>query len=167
METIALRTHWTLIWRIQDTLQRLFQEVRKLHDREWHGGYCCVADAKTGLPFAIVGVGDAPPEKWPKYLTLCQEKASRLASHPDHWSSTQSRDDDKGRYPGAIRTDQADMLLSFSGLPATLDEALMLTVAIYQIILKEEKAREIATVWDNTDALERVLKIADDIKLHM
>lgn len=91
--------------RFTEVLSQLFPATRSLHDKEWHGGYCCLLDAETSLPHMLFAIGEAPLEKWPKYLALCQEKAIRLAQYPKHWSSAQSRDEDQGRYPGAIRTD--------------------------------------------------------------
>jgi hypothetical protein len=143
--------------KLQTTLSDLFRIVRELHDREWHGGYFCVANRALGLPHAIIAIGEAPPEEWPKYLKFCQEKPMRLSTHPEHWSSAQSRDVENKRYAGAVRA--GNLLLAFSGLPEQLDEALVLAIAVYADLLTEDAARRIASVWNNEE-FDKLLRIA-------
>ena len=91
------------------------------------GGYFCLADAETVLPLLIMAVGQVPVEKAGKYLSFCQEKAKRLAEHPDHLSSWESRNPEKEQWGGAVRV--GEFIFSFSGLPEMGDEAVMLAVA--------------------------------------
>lgn len=91
------------------------------------GGYLCIADGKNGLPILVMLIGEVPLGKAPKYLEFCQEKAGRLAGHPNHESSWESRNEEKNRWGGAIRF--RDLILSFSGLPELGDEAAMLRAA--------------------------------------
>lgn len=101
-------------------------------DREWegkNGGCFCLADAKTGVlfPGEPVLVGRVPREKVERYSTLCQEKAARLAAHPEHESSWESRDPNADQWGGAVRI--GGLILSISGLPELGDEAVMLVLA--------------------------------------
>jgi hypothetical protein len=122
----------------------------RLHDEPgWtgrEGGYFCLADGRTGFPYAIVLIGSVPEEKSAKYLALCQEKALRLVSNPQHVSSWESRDPENGKWGGAVRVD--NLIYSFSGFPELGDEATMLATAaawrpctraeIYQIIARSD-----------------------------
>lgn len=98
-------------------------------DSDWKGrkgGAFCLADGATGFPYATVLVGEVPKNKADKYKALCQEKAFRLASHPDHVGSWESRDPSNGKWGGAIRFGKD--IYSFSGFPEMGDEATMLSV---------------------------------------
>lgn len=104
---------------------------------EWQGktgAYFCFTDGMTGDPFFDpVSIGEVPREKAEIYLAFCQEKARRLASHPSHLASWESRNPDAGQWGGAVRA--GDIILSISGLPEMGDEALMLIMAeIYAVI---------------------------------
>ncbi|GEM_PF-1678999 len=92
------------------------------------GGYFCVAYAYSGLPILIAEIGNPPADKVERYLTFAQEKAKRLAENPDHKSSWQSRDETKDQWGGAIRAGR--YILSFSGFPELVDEAVMLLTAL-------------------------------------
>jgi hypothetical protein len=81
-------------------------------------------------------------------LSYCQEKALRLARHPEHVSSAQSRDDDNEQYPGAVRV--GDLILSPSGMPWELDESLGLISGIYLLDLDIGDAFNIAKLSGNT-----------------
>ena len=99
-------------------------------DEAWAGRsgfYACVADGGTGEILMLYSFGTIPEEKFWKYLSFCQEKAKRLAAHPEHLSSWQSRNPDNSQYGGAIRVGR--FILSCSGLPELGDEAVMLLVA--------------------------------------
>ncbi|MEJ0021269.1 MAG: hypothetical protein WDN47_01665 [Candidatus Doudnabacteria bacterium] len=91
------------------------------------GAYFCLADAETGLALIILAVGTVPPDKAEKYLTNCVEKAGRLAEHPEHLSSWESRDPDKQQWGGAIRGFDP-FIYSLSGLPELGDEAVMIAL---------------------------------------
>jgi len=123
------------------------QQAEFLKDNESQGGFLCIADESTGIPRMILGIGEVPPEKWEKYLQLCQEKASRLAQHPTHVCSAESRYDRRGKYPGAIRTNAE--IISFSGLPWEYDESLCLLIAIKIKSLSITQATDIAKLSGN------------------
>jgi len=112
------------------SLENLLREALLLFedDPRWQGktgGCFCLADGKTGAPlFPPAPIGEVPAEKAEKYLAFCQEKALRLAAHPDHLASWQSRNPDADQWGGAVRV--GDLIFSISGLPEMGDEALML-----------------------------------------
>jgi hypothetical protein len=91
------------------------------------GAYFCVADLSTGKPVLISLLGTVLEEKAPKYLELCQEKPDRLRKHPKHVSSWQSRDPASGKWAGAVKV--GGHILSMSGFPEMLDEAVCLRAA--------------------------------------
>lgn len=128
-----------------EALESFFYRVADLHDRDSHGGYFCLADGATGTPLFITGIGKVHPEKIARYFNFAQEKARRLASHLEHVSSAQSRDPEKELYAGAIRAGR--YILSFSGLPEALDEAVVLTVAVKAGLLSKLEALNIAMQW--------------------
>lgn len=133
---------------LDDAIGRIFQKLRPFHDREAHGGYLCVADSETGTPLLIVGIGTVDTKKMGRCFELCQEKARRLAQNPEHSSSAQSRDDDNGKFGGAIRG--LDEIFSFSGLPWELDEAFCLLLALELSDIDPAQAKEIADLSHNT-----------------
>jgi len=91
------------------------------------GGYFCVAEPEHGFPILVTPVGIIPVEKGEKYLSFCQEKAKRLASHQDHMSSWESRNPDADQWGGAVRVSAVETLIfSISGFPELGDEAIML-----------------------------------------
>lgn len=95
-------------------------------DENKNGGYLCIADQK-GQAIAVFLVGKIPEEKKRlKYRALCEEKARRLAEHPEHISSWQSRDTINDQWGGAIKT--GAFIFSFSGLPELWDEAIVLAL---------------------------------------
>ena len=94
------------------------------------GGFLCVRCDDREQPFLIAQIGYVAREKADRYFRLCQEKAVRLAQHPDHRLSWQSRDPSVEQYGGAVRfinrIDSAcSFIFSFSGLPEDGDEASM------------------------------------------
>ncbi len=90
------------------------------------GGFFCIADGKTGLPLLVKVVGSPPEDKGEKYFSFAQEKARRLAKHPEHMSSWESRDPESDQWSGAVR--YGGLIFSFSGLPELADEALILSL---------------------------------------
>lgn len=91
------------------------------------GGYLCIA-SDSGVIYATARYGEiASGEKAQRYIKLSQEKALRLAIHPEHVSSWQSRDKTADQSGGAIRV--GHLIYSFSGLPELWDEACMIALA--------------------------------------
>ena len=111
------------------------------------GGYLCIADGKNGLPLLTVLIGEVSLQKAPKYLEFCQEKAARLAGHPNHQTSWESRNTKKDQWGGAVRFE--DKILSFSGLPEMGDEAAMLVAIAKHGDEARAAARRIAKLTDN------------------
>lgn len=109
-------------------VEKLVEEATKLHGTEKRGGYLTVlirGEPQISLCSAV-GVFSDDPEK---YLVYSQEKAERLRGFwHQHLSSWESRDPDHGRWGGAIRA--GDLIISFSGLPELVDEAVV-TAAAY------------------------------------
>lgn len=99
---------------------------------DWNGGsggYLCIADVATGSPLAITIIGRVPIEKAQKHLFYCQEKAQRLATHPEHETSFESRNPDANQWGGAVRS--GSFILSFSGFSEQIDEAVMMGIEFY------------------------------------
>lgn len=92
------------------------------------GGCFCLMDNATGKIILLAFIGDPAESKWDKYAKLAQEKAIRLFKHPKDQTSFDSRDDEKERYPGAVRGKQ--YIYSFSGFPAYGDTLTMACVAV-------------------------------------
>lgn len=132
----------------------LFKTMRQLHNNDYHGGYLCITDPKTGIPYLTLGLGQAMPEKWEKYLEFSMEKARRLAAHPEHVCSAQSRNDQTNQWPGAIRTRK--IIISFSGLPWEIDETYCLLLAHVLELISMDEAREIANISGNNKFEEAV-----------
>ena len=94
-------------------------------------------DGITGNIIFTIPFGEIPEEKRQKYFELSQEKATRLFSQvnmhlPDgHTSSFQSRNEENEQYGGAIYVNchSTVFILSFSGMPELIDEAMMLVLA--------------------------------------
>jgi hypothetical protein len=91
------------------------------------GGYLCVADGESGLPIVLTPFGTQTPEEARITLRNAQEKPRRLATHPQHRTSWQSRNPDKEEWGGAVRG--RDHLFAFSGFPEPVDEAAMALLA--------------------------------------
>lgn len=125
-ERIAVCTVSEILRSVNEILQRLNREQ---NETDWRGGFLCIADASTGAPYLIFNVGEVKEDQWANCLAYCQEKAHRLAEHPDHLASAESRDEDKHQWGGAIRAN--GIIISFSGLPEMLDECLCLELAVY------------------------------------
>jgi hypothetical protein len=107
-------------------------------------GYFSVFDPTSRSFILTVKIGFPPDEKNAKYLALSQEKAMRLASHPEHFASFESRDEKDGKWGGAVRP-CVSTIISFSGLPELADEALMLFVAYNARWLRKKDALCVAT----------------------
>lgn len=128
---------------LDDFIKQLFPEILERYGiTDRYGGYLSILDIATGTWLVReqrVGRVD-DPEKAAKYAGLSVEKAERLrtaiATH-GHVSSRQSRDPERGRWGGAIRTqDYSDecrdgIILSFSGLPELADEAFVVALAFW------------------------------------
>lgn len=111
------------------------------------GGYVCVADPDDGIPIHTQLCGDISKEKAIGCHAFAQEKTRRLATHPEHKSSHESRDvqdtdKTKHKYGGAVRT--VLFLISFSGFSEKLDEAIVLYISVRLGFLSDNEAQAIA-----------------------
>lgn len=94
------------------------------------GGYMTVYDMNKKAIVNIQMIGNPVPEKILKFLEFSQEKVRRLDRNfwnHGHETSWDSRNIEKLQYPGAVKV--GHLILSFSGIPALADEALMMAVA--------------------------------------
>jgi len=99
-------------------------------------GYLTLMDGITGEIIFTVPFGEIPEEKREKYFDISQEKANRLFSNVNmhlpngHTSSWESRNIDENKYGGAIYFNcfSTVFILSFSGMPELIDEAMMLVL---------------------------------------
>lgn len=127
---IQQRTDYQLVIRmvalVLNDAQTIFANQTDWQNRD--GGYFCLADASNGGALLIALFGNPNPEKIPKYFQYCQEKARRLALHPEHLTSWESRNPEQNEWGGAIRAN-ANYILSFSGQPELGDEGMMMTTA--------------------------------------
>ncbi len=149
MLLIQLQRNSNVSLKLIATLESFFPRLHRLHDVDsrGHGGYLSLRSHASGELTFVYGIGLVLPEKAVKYLQFSQEKSARLFLHHEHKSSWQSRFPENDRYGGAIRT--VDGLLSFSGLPEDLDEALVLAVGYGSGLLSLPDARAIAVISQN------------------
>jgi hypothetical protein len=129
--------------------------LEHLNDPAETGGYMTVWQME--IPDVIIQpelVGEVANGQDALYRAFCAEKACRLYEmhHLNgHLSSWQSQDPEGGKYAGAIIAfDDARRryLFSFSGLPASYDEAAMLLLAV-RMGMSRAKAEEVARISGN------------------
>lgn len=111
------------------------------------GGYLCIARAEDGFPLAIIQFGDMPHDRLSGRFEFCQEKAQRLAEHPGHMTSYESRDPSSNKWGGAIRGKK--YIYSISGLPEQLDELVSALFAYAVDDLDPPEAKVFLEVNDN------------------
>ncbi len=109
-------------------------------------GFLCVRSTASKA-MILKPYGEIPNAKRHRYSTLSMEKSTRLEAYPSHKSSWQSRDVELNRWGGAVRT--PTMLVSFSGLPELLDEALVLAISARALLITEFQAEDIARISNN------------------
>lgn len=115
-------------------------------------GYLTLMEGITGEIIFTVPFGEIPEDKDEKCFRFSQEKASRLFSQVNlhlpncHTSSFQSRNKEEEKYGGAVYFDlhSTVIILSFSGMPELIDEAMMLVLGDkVKEIIKEPLLRKI------------------------
>jgi len=124
------------------------------------GAYFCFASMKKGLPLVFTPVGDVAIEKAEKYVAFSMEKARRLAQHPEHVSSFQSRNPPE-QWGGAIHV--GGNIFSMSGLPELGDEAVMLVTA-FMFFPKLEEVRVACNAIAQTSENPFFRPLVDSIK---
>ena len=90
-------------------------------------GYFTIRDSISGQPLQPIPIGVCPDDRVEKCFRLSLEKGERLFINKTHVSSFQSRDIANKKYGGAITF--PNLIISFSGLPELVDEAVMLVLA--------------------------------------
>jgi hypothetical protein len=131
-----------------EVIEALLGEARQHmngDDRVREGGWFCLLDVRQPPGWMVrvhERIGQLQTDKEAKYREFSLEKATRLASHPEHTTSRESRDEAAAQYGGAIHAH--GYILSFSGLPEVWDEAIMLQAAILCDLLTPDEARRIS-----------------------
>lgn len=119
------------------------------------GGFVCIA-AQDGFPLVLVQLGiitdlDSRRNRW----LFAQEKARRLASHPEHVLSRQSENEAFQMFAGAVRGET--YIYAYSGDPGHEDELKMLDLAREVGDLSTDRVREILSEHPNKYATPGVL----------
>lgn len=128
---------------VADALWKQFANhsvVKPLLEKDGRTGVVVKAELfhqqKNEFPFRV---GDLSDEKSDKYRRFAMEKYTRLYSRPEHRTSTESRDEGKERYSGAVRG--RTYIVSTSGLrPDALDELFSAALLVAIGDLKPEQA---------------------------
>lgn len=125
-------------------------------DRRPGGIFSVSLDESGRAPLLVLTVRSPLLEKGSQSFDFALEKSRRLREHPDHLSSWQSRDPSSNKWGGAIRVGQ--FILSFSGLPELVDEALMLNLVhpnrlprhqLHEEVPEYEYLRQVASISRN------------------
>lgn len=129
---------------VLDKAEDTFREAMRLMDEPMRTGAALTiinVDEEKSLSFTAF-VGMPPKDKAQKYFAFSIEKARRLRASPDDESSFQSRNPDKNKWGGAIRSEP--IIISVSGFPEHWDEAVALVMAVRGSSMRAARARSIA-----------------------
>ncbi|MEK7529515.1 MAG: hypothetical protein AAB570_01190 [Patescibacteria group bacterium] len=116
----------------------------------------------------VIPVGVLTPEQYLKYCYFSAEKGHRLTTHADHIVSYQSRSDEsdpdwtRRQYPGAVRMDLAEVIVSTSGFAWELDELASILIGSSFGWVSRERCEEALAISRNRDA-EAALRAANII----
>ncbi|HEY0908303.1 MAG TPA: hypothetical protein VGE35_03060 [Candidatus Paceibacterota bacterium] len=137
------------VTRALDTLASAAREQGR-----YPAGYFTVRSRRDNTLALLMPFGDGVaehtnPEKYVGWRDKALEKGDRLFNNPGHVSSWQSRDPEKKKYGGAIAV--GDYILTFSGLPEALDEALCALVALDMGIADAQTVQKIFEVSGNAE----------------
>jgi hypothetical protein len=124
------------------------------------GAYQCVRDNNSGVILALGILGSPPVDRMKDYCEHSQEKGGRLYLHPEHWTSHESKNEEKKQYPGAIRG--KNIILSVSGFPPKADSLHSVWNLEEMGELKDEKI-DIRAILEKADIVE----IAEKFKKYM
>lgn len=122
-------------------LQRVIDLARSItnfHCADHVGGYFVLSDANTGTVLLSLLVGEATPSDAQTYAACAGEKADRVRAYmisAGHIFSRQSRNPEENRWGGSVVT--GDYILSFSGFPERVDEAMMVLLGIILALWNE------------------------------
>ena len=126
-----------------------------------NGGYFCLLEEGCG-DFTIdpMRVGKVAKDNHKECIDLCREKVYRLFSthlNNDHLLSSQSRDEDKEQYGGAVCVDTPHshtLFFGFSGLSEMADEITMFLATVKAGCISMTEAKKLAGLSNNTLFLE-------------
>ena len=135
------------IWGDADGILTNLIQLFYKNDPDRRGGYLTVLD-RYGGTYTVIGIGQIPKLQSERCFRLSLEKCNRLASHPNHLSSWQSRNPNEGKWGGAISTGQ--YILSFSGLSEPGDEALVLMLSSFLCWYSLDDIKDTARISSNT-----------------
>jgi len=101
-------------------------------------------------PIIVMMLGETieDSDKVSSWSVNSREKAARLCQNTDHISAWQSRDFDKKKYGGAVKTSTGE-ILSMSGLPEFGDEACCLVTLLLMDRMELEEAERIVEISGN------------------
>lgn len=106
-------------------------------------GYYARYDQASGMMATVIRLGSlttvASQESMARRFEFACEKVTRLAAHPEHYTSHKSRNPDLDKYGGGVRGETE--LHAFSGLPEDLDEVLSILLAVFFGDMTLERAR--------------------------
>jgi len=121
--------------------QNTVAEIADLFGEGCTGGYLYVLPTNKADLHIPIGILDQT--MLAKYRMFSREKAARLNEHPRHWFSSESREPTRDRFGGAARGtagDNSDIIISFSGMPEHIDEAMSLAYLVGMNYCTFEKA---------------------------
>ncbi len=129
----------------QETVIECLQVFSNQHRKKRGGGYLCITPWRHGeritrMPILVAEIGIVERIHAAEAFRNCQEKVARLADHPEHWTSWESRNPEREQWGGAIRTRK--YLLGFSGFPELLDQAY-----VYRLSMKLELEPLVTAEW--------------------
>lgn len=141
-------------------------------ESSWHGcegGYFCIANHKTGLPYLIVPIGKTSNSRAESYFALCQKEIRKLAGHPRYASNRQCSETNPREYACAVRGGK--YIFSLSGFPAPGSETILASVVamLEDAIWADTQIILLPAASDNPywpPMLEAVKKLRDDEDLN-
>lgn len=119
------------------------------------GGFLYLQDA-SGECWMHLLFGIGSEEKRYKWQEFSREKAHRLATHPTHQLSWQSRKPDNDQWGGSIRLPNG-FILSFSGLPEWADEVFCAALAVRMGWATVPKMLEVLSISGNDGELLEIM----------
>jgi len=108
------------------------------------GGHMHLCENPSGKMLRHQKIGQPTEEELKSTFAFSEEKNVRAMRHPNHVSSYQSRDPNKGRWGGQIKT--STLGISISGYPEPVDQAFGLSLAVYFSLLSYDEACWIAMI---------------------
>lgn len=148
------------------------QNIKILNVDGRAGGYLTSLDHQGLVNFSIK-IGNPNYNKAEKYLKFSIEKARRLFENIEesgHKTSYESMNEEEFKFPGAIHL--YTPVLSFSGFPALIDEALCFVVKliICQSSSRQDFHEEILEIYkkrENSDGLNIYIEIQKNFYSHL